>query len=154
MPGSVSICAGKERPLCAAWHVQRAGAEAGTRSPAGEQLSRGLGEAMAFPNEGRRLGPQLIPGRITRSLPGALIPPGRGVTCPRVPAVRPPRLTHARRGADSLAGLGARAHASAVVGRAPGGAPSENPDPVGLDSRQRVRDKALLEKSHRGLKVL
>ena len=97
MPGSVSICAGKERPLCAAWHVQRAGAEAGTRSPAGEQLSRGLGEAMAFPNEGRRLpgGPQLIPGKITRSLPGALIPRSWGGESPAPGAGGPTAKTNA-----------------------------------------------------------
>lgn len=71
--------------------------------------------------------------------------PGKGVTWPRVPEVRPPRLAHARRGPGAIAGSAP----GRMRQRWGGGAPSENPGPVGPDSRKRVGDPALLEKSQK-----
>lgn len=151
--GSVSICVGKERPLCAAQHVQSEGAEAVTHSPPQEQLSRGLGGGCGLSQRGPGASP-VGPARFWQDHP---IPtegtdsaaPGEGaVSAPGARSWATRACTCAERGRVALGsarGRRARAHASAV---GQGSARREHcPFDHALrpDSWQRVGDTALLE---------
>lgn len=104
----------------------------GTRSPAGGNSFQGSGEAVALPNEGRRLAPAHSRQVDHPILPGALIPPGGGES-PAPLEGRSDCQDHRMRG-EGLIPSALLKCMCLSAGGGPWIAPSENPDPVGLDS--------------------
>lgn len=136
---------GKNGLSCAAWHVQRAGARRGDALPQGNSFPGSWG-GYGLPNEGRRPGPcahsrqdHPIPTRGTDS-------PGEGSHLPPW-CRRSDRETNAcAERADSLAGLGARAHASAGGGAGPRRGPFREPRPCRSRFLQRSSGMKVLVK--------
>ena len=100
------LCWERTASLCRPARPERGRGGWNTLSRTGTAFQGPWGRLWPFLTRARRIprGPRLVPARITPSLPRALIPPRRGrePSLHPGPAVGPPGLAHARRGAALL----------------------------------------------------